>query len=166
MANKFLPHLFVLPEDDANRQVATGFELNLSSTRQVRVLTEAGGWARVCEAFVSDHISAMEKYEKRFMILLVDFDGKTSRLDHVKAKIPEHLQDRVFVLGAFSTPEALRQAGLGSYEEIGSKLADDCRNGTQLTWGHSLLQHNEAELDRLRESVCGFLFLTRAKAAT
>src|SRR5882757_3105987 len=112
MANKFLPHLFVLPEDDANRQVATGFELALSSTRQVRVLTEAGGWARVGECFVSDHISPMRKFKTRFMILLVDFDEKMSRLDHVKGKIPDDLQDRVFVLGAFSTPEALRKAGL------------------------------------------------------
>jgi hypothetical protein len=166
MANKYLPHLFVLPEDDANRQVATGFELNLSSTRQVKVLTEAGGWTRVCESFVSDHISAMGKYKHRFMILLVDFDEKMSRLDQVKSKIPGHLQDRVFVLGAFSTPEALRQAGLGSYEEIGTKLADDCRNGTQAAWGHSLLEHNETELARLRESICGFLFPSSVDTTT
>jgi hypothetical protein len=139
MTNKYVPHLFVLPEDDASRQIANGFLLSLFSTRQVQVLQVAGGWDHVCKCFVSDHKTAMERYPKRFMILLVDFDGKMSRLDHVKSQIREMLQDRVFVLGAFSTPEALRRAGLGSYEEIGMKLADDCRNGAQMAWGHSLL---------------------------
>jgi len=99
----------------------------------------------------------MEKYLHRFMILLVDLDGKLDRLAYVKSRIPETLKDRVFVLGAFSEPGKLK-ADLGSYEEIGMKLADDCRNGTQMAWAHSLLQHNEAELARLRSSVCGFLF--------
>jgi hypothetical protein len=64
----------------------------------------------------------------------------------------------VFIIGAFSTPEALRRAGLGSYEAIGGALADDCRNGTKSVWEHELLRHNEGELNRLRESVCDFLF--------
>jgi hypothetical protein len=158
MANKYLPHLHVLPEDDANRQIANGFGLNIPSPRTLRVLTEVGGWTRVGECFASDHVSVREKYGSRFMILLVDFDEKLSRLEHVKAKIPKHLQDRVFILGAYGEPEDLRKAGLGTYEEIGAKLADDCRNSTQLAWGHDLLKHNEAELARLRDSVCSFLF--------
>lgn len=160
--NKYLPHVFVLPEDDANRQLATGFTLNIS-TRQLQVLAPAGGWTRVRDAFVSNHVSAMERNKNRFMILLVDFDENMGRLDQVKSKIPENLQDRVFVLGALSTPEALRQAGLGAYEAIGSLLANDCRNGTQEVWGHDLLQHNEGELTRLRNSVCDFLFPTQAE---
>lgn len=158
MANKYQFHLFVLPEDDANRQIANGFVMELFSTRQVQVLPVAGGWAHVCKCFVSDHITAMDTFPKRFMILLVDFDEDASRLDDVRSQIPERLRDRVFVLGAFSEPEALRKAGLGSYEQIGKRLADDCRNGTQVAWRHSLLQHNEAELVRLRSSVCGILF--------
>ena len=41
--NRHKPHLLVLPEDDANRQLARGFELELS-TRQFQVLQPAGGW--------------------------------------------------------------------------------------------------------------------------
>jgi hypothetical protein len=155
--NKYKPHLLVLPDDDANRQLANGFDLHLSS-RQYRVEQEVGGWHRVCEQFVSDHVTPMRKYPDRYMVLLIDFDRDAGRLETVKSNIPPDLTDRVFVVGAWSNPEALRQAGLGSYEAIGSSLANDCRDGTQVIWSHDLLQHNAAELERLRDTACGFLF--------
>jgi hypothetical protein len=40
--NKYLPHVLVLPEDDANRQLATGFEIEVKHTRRIQVLVEAG----------------------------------------------------------------------------------------------------------------------------
>jgi hypothetical protein len=55
-------------------------------------------------------------------------------------------------------PEALKAAGLGSYEKIGEDLAKDCRENTNDTWGHVLLQHNAGELNRLREHVLRILF--------
>jgi hypothetical protein len=68
------------------------------------------------------------------------------------------LAERMFVLGALSRPEALRQANLGSYEEIVRALAKDCCEGTDTIWGHELLRHNASELDRLREHVGPILF--------
>src|SRR5260370_5697610 len=98
--NKDLPHVLVLPEDGANRQIANGFLLDQSlMTRQIRVLAEAGGWTKVLEQFESVHVRKMDVYPDRFMVLLVDFDGQENRLDHVKAAIPGHLKHRVFVLG-------------------------------------------------------------------
>ena len=91
------------------------------------------------------------------MVLLIDFDGKEDRLEEAKAGIPGHLTDRVFVLGAWTEPEALK-ADLGSYETIGLALAKDCREGTDTTWGHDLLRHNATELDRLRKHVRPILF--------
>ncbi|HSZ19674.1 MAG TPA: hypothetical protein VK770_07775 [Candidatus Acidoferrum sp.] len=155
--NKYLPHVFILPEDDANRQIANGFLLSLA-TRQVYVLREAGGWANVMDRFVSDQLRGMEQNLDRFMVLLVDFDRNLNRLLDVSAVIPQHLSGRVFILGAFSEPEALRQAGLGTYEAIGRALADDCRAGGQTIWGHHLLQHNQIELNRLRQHVLPILF--------
>lgn len=154
--NSYLPHVFVLPEDDANRQIATGFVLSFS-TRQIQILKEAGGWASVRDGFALDHRSAMERNPNRFVVLLVDFDGNENRLQAMQAVIPDHLKDRVFVLGALSEPEALRQAGLGSYEDIGRALAEDCRTGADATWGHNLLQHNEGELRRLRRHILPIL---------
>ena len=135
--NKYQPHVLVLPEDDANRQLANGFLLDpFLSSRKIQVLEEVGGWHQVLERFTSDHIVGMDRYPDRFMVLLIDFDGREDRLISAKGAIPNHLADRVFILGAWSEPEALRQAGLGSYETIGLKMAKDCREETDATWGH------------------------------
>jgi hypothetical protein len=100
----------------------------------------------------------MNRYPARLMVLLIDFDGDKSRLDKAKAGIPNDLAERVFLLGALTKPEALRRAGLGSYEEIGLAMAEDCREGTETVWGHDLLRHNAAELERLNRSVRPILF--------
>jgi hypothetical protein len=155
-ANKHLPHVLVLPEDDANRQLANGFRLELDSNRhgQLQVDPVAGGWLAVLEHFVSDHIPAMGRYTNRFMVLLIDFDRKDDRLDYAKGKIPDHLRDRVFILGVWSKPEDLP----AQPEEIGSAMARDCRDETDATWNHELLRHNASELARLREHVRPILF--------
>lgn len=157
--NKDLPHVLVLPEDDANRQLANGFwrEVDWNRQRRMQVLAEAGGWNEVLTLFKSEHVSYMDRCPDRFMVLLIDFDSKEGRLNHAMAAVPEHLADRVFVLGAWSKPEALK-ADLGPYEKIGSDMAKDCRDGTETTWRHHLLRHNVGELDRLREHVGPILF--------
>ena len=155
--NKYLPHVFVLPEDDDNRQLANGFHLQVAQNRQMQVLQVAGGWNRVLKVFKEEHVTAMDSFPVRFMVLLIDFDSEKDRLNNAKAAIPDHLADRVFVLGAWSEPDDLK-ADLGAYETIGSKMADDCREETETTWRHVLLQHNASELDRLRVHVRPILF--------
>jgi len=50
--NKYLPHVLVLPEDDANRQLANGFQLDVFlATRRMQILEEAGGWQEVLNRF-------------------------------------------------------------------------------------------------------------------
>lgn len=153
-------HILVLPEDDANRQLANGFweEVDWNRQRRMQVLPEVGGWNAVLSHFNSQLVAGMERWPTRFIVLLIDFDGKEGRLDNAKAAIPEGLADRVFVLGAWSEPEALRQSSLGTYEKIGSDMARDCREKTDVVWGHELLQHNRAELDRMDEHVRSILF--------
>lgn len=155
--NKFRPHVLVIPEDDANRELANGFHLQVDSLGQMQVLPVAGGWNEVLKRFQSDHVTEMDRYASRFMVLLIDFDEKGDRLKIAKAAIPQHLADRVFVLGTWSEPEALK-AALGTYEGIGLAMADDCRNGTNKIWGHDLLRHNAGELERLRAQVRPILF--------
>jgi hypothetical protein len=95
--NKYQPHVYVLPEDDANRQLAIGFRLDQQVLiRRIVVLEVAGGWIQVLEHFKSDHVSEMERYPDRFMVLLIDLDGREDRLESAKAAVPEHLSDRVF----------------------------------------------------------------------
>ena len=157
--NRFKPHVFVLPEDDANRQLANGFLKHpFLSIRQIQVLAEARGWNEVLARFSSDHVAGMERYAGRHIVLLIDFDGDENRRHDATERIPEHLMDRVFVLGALNEPEDLRAAGLGSFETIGLAMAQDCRGETGTTWGHELLRHNASELERLRDRVRPILF--------
>jgi len=158
--NKNLPHILVLPEDKADSQLANGFhlEIDLTRQRQMQVLPVAGGWIEVLERFKVDHVIEMERYPKRFMVLLIDFDGREDRLDKAKEVVPNDLKERVFVLGVRSEPEGLRKAGLGSPETVGKALAKECREETDATWGHDLLRHNASELDRLRKDVRPILF--------
>ncbi len=156
--NKYLPHVYVLPEDDANRQLANGFQLDqYLATRKMQVLEEAGGWEEVLRRFQVDHVPEMTRYPSRFMVLLIDFDGRPDRLDRVRATIPDSLKERVFVLGAQKEPEELR-GSLGSYEDIGLAMARDCRDNTEEIWAHPLLRHNAGELERLRNLIRPILF--------
>ena len=156
--NKRVPHVLVLPEDDANRQLANGFQLDpLLDARRMQILEEAGGWQEVLNRFKEDHLPEMDRYASRHMILLIDFDKREDRLNIVRSAIPVRLKDRVFVLGAWSEPEELRQ-NLGSYESIGLSLAKECRDGTEEKWTHGLLCHNAGELARLRLLVRPILF--------
>ena len=156
--NKFQPHVLVLPEDDANRELANGFLLDPSlRVRNIQLLPEVGGWTKVIERFTLDHVAQMDRIPERRLVLLIDLDGDKDRVTTAKAAIPERLSDRVFVLGVFTEPEDLR-ADLGTYEKIGLGIAADCREGTDTTWGHKLLRHNEGELARLRQKVLPILF--------
>lgn len=157
--NKHLPHVFVLPEDDANRQLANGFQLEIdfARQRQMFVLPVAGGWSAVLDQFLSDEVASMDANTARFMVLLIDFDGKSDRLEDARNRIPERLRDRVFILGAWNEPEDLKSA-LGTYETIGRALARDCRDGSDTIWEHDLLRHNAGEIARLRERVRPILF--------
>ncbi len=90
--------------------------------------------------------------------MLIDFDQQhEKRMGCVKEILPE-LVDRVFVLGALSEPEDLKRNIGKDFEKIGEALSQDCVDNTRTVWGHDLLKHNEAELDRMILSVKPFLF--------
>ncbi|HMD99842.1 MAG TPA: hypothetical protein VKM93_21250 [Terriglobia bacterium] len=158
--NENQPHVWVLPEDDANRQLANEFHqwVPWDRQRQMQVLRVARGWNKVLRLFQSVHVAEMKRCAYRLMVLLIDFDGSEERLVEAKATIPVDLADRVFILGVWSEPEALRQAKLGSYADIGKAMARGCREGTDRIWAHELLKHNASELGRLREHVRPILF--------
>ena len=88
--NRYRNHILVLPEDDANRQLAIGFGLGVNS-RQIQVLPEAGRWLNVCSTFNSQHIKSMQKYPKRHLVLLLDFDEDPLRAAQVRSGVPDDL---------------------------------------------------------------------------
>lgn len=138
--NKYRPHLLVLPEDDANREIADGFLLHPKLDQcSIQVLPPADGWLKVLKEFADDHVSDMRRYANRNLLLVIDFDGDTKRLQFVKAKIPKDLKDRVFVLGVLSEPERLKNLLGKHFEAIGNDLAQDCSENEYSAWGCQLL---------------------------
>ena len=159
--NKHRPHVFVLPEDDANHAIATGFLLHPKlDLRSIQILPNVGGWIKVRDQFQSEHVRLMETYKNRHLIMLLDFDEKKNRREEITNDIPSHLLDRVFVMGVWSEPEELKKAGLGPLEKLGTQLACECENDTRETWNHALLRHNNFELERMALKIRTFLFPT------
>ena len=158
--NKYKPHLYVIPEDDADRQIADGFVLHARvAARQVQVVEPAGGWSRVLDTFKEEYLPLLQN-PMTHVVMLIDFDGSPQeRRAKFAAEIPDSVRERVFVIGPGMRPEDLRQAlGIGGFEDVGRALADDC-DGNQLnTWSHAQLQHNEEERLRLVHYVRAFLF--------
>jgi len=161
MTNKYRAHVLVLPEDDANRQIANGFLLHPGlDLRVIRVLPPPGGWSRVVEDFCANQAPDLQRYVERRMVLLIDYDGQfPQRRDYIRRRIPPTLSGRVFILGVLSEPEELKcDLGHSGLEKIGEALADDCSRNSGEVWGNRLLAHNHAELVRLVHDVKPFLF--------
>jgi hypothetical protein len=158
--NKYVPHVYVIPEDDANRQIADGFVLHprVKETR-IQVLPPAGGWPRVLQMFQDEYIPKLGSNSHAHIVMLIDFDGQVERRRvDFEDKIPAEFKARVFVIGSKVTPEAFKRETGKNFEEIGQLLADDCAGGTAVLWGHEHLTHNETDRQRLSETVVPFLF--------
>jgi hypothetical protein len=158
--NRYASHVYVIPEDDRDRQIADGFvdHHRVSDTR-IKVMPPAGGWPNVLKTFHDEYIQTLRNYPKAHVLMLIDFD------DHVeerKAKfeqaIPDDLKARVFVVGSKYTPEVLKKSLKFGFEKIGESLANDCDADTAEYWNHEQLQHNDAERQRLVQTVKPFLF--------
>jgi hypothetical protein len=156
--NKYLDHILILPEDDANKDIINGFQNRINvNTRKLQILPPAGGWKKVIENFSNNNWLDMETFKNRRIILLIDLDQEMDRIESIKKRIPKSIQDRVFIFGVLSEPEDLKSQTKKSLETIGGDLAKDCPNEISDLWNHELLKHNKDEVDPFRKSV-KFLF--------
>lgn len=158
-ANKYLPHLLVIPEDDANRDIVTGFRNHHSvKSWQIQVENVAGGWKKAADTFVEEYAKPMkEKFEMRHVLILIDFDERENRFEYVRNMIPEDLRNRVFIMGYQDEPERVRAATGLTKEKLGEALAEACASGTDGLWANEILVHNRPELQRMRETICRHL---------
>lgn len=158
--NVFKPHVLILPEDDANRQIVNGFLLDPSlNQRAIHPLPVAGGWVKVREDVSATQVAQLRKYPERHLVLLIDFDEDVvERTRAFQEVIPDDVRDRVYLLGTKDEPEPLRKACGSSLEKIGEQLANDCANKDVGLWGHAMLVHNQVEVGRLNKNVKPFLF--------
>ena len=158
--NVYKPHVLVLPEDDADRQIANGFLLDPSvKIRNIDVLKPSGGWGKVLGSFNDDHVNGLRKYPHRHLVLLIAFDGQVeARRAQFVEQFPDDLRDRVFLLGTRNEPEPLRKQCGDSLENIGKQLAGECYRDEAILWSHEFLEHNAKERQRLNDKVKSILF--------
>jgi len=161
--NKYQAQVWVLPEDDANRQIAQGFTLDPAvKPRSIHICPVAlscRGWMKVRDSFDHEYNEKLLRHPLCSMVLLVDFDGQgTTRGEEVLSCVDAELGARVFVRGSHDEPERLKAALRMSYEKIGRALAKECSDGTRTTWEHELLAHNRRELERMVAYVRPILF--------
>ncbi len=161
--NRHRPHVLVLVEDQANREIVIGFRTHLSvDQRQIGVTKNLGGWRRVCDEFEHVYVTKLYESEECHVVMLIDFDERLERREHVKELIPDELQDRVCIIGVLSEPEKLKDATKLRFEEIGLALAADCPGQAAGIWNHELLKHNVVELGRISKTFGPIVFPSKA----
>jgi hypothetical protein len=165
MVNAYVDHVFVLPEDEADADIANGFVTGTDYHRAIGVLKPAGGWPNVVDQFKTKEIPLLRKFPKRRIVLVVDFDGDSSRHQSIMSAVPNDLRGRVFIVGPLTTPEKLRKDLVdqgkikpNTRESIGQLLAEDCRDGTDQTWSEPLLKHNANDIARMKLDLKPLLF--------
>ena len=129
--NKYAPHVYVIPEDDRNRQIADGFVLHhqVNNTR-IQVVPVAGGWAKVLATFREEYISTLRNYANAHVVMLIDFDDQVeARKTRFESKIPAEYRSRVFLVGSRHEPETLKRAIHMGFEKIGESLAARSKTG-------------------------------------
>jgi hypothetical protein len=158
--NKYAPHVYVIPEDDADRQIADGFVLHPRvKEARIQVVPPAGGWFKVLNTFRDEYIPKLRDYPNTHVVMVIDFDDQVEkRKADFEQEIPADFRTRVFVIGSKHTPETLKKDAKKNFEDIGKSLAEDCSASTAGLWGHEQLCHNDADRKRLIETVMPFLF--------
>jgi hypothetical protein len=142
----------VIPEDDANRQIAVEFAA-ACETNRLRIDTVGGGWKSTVDLFLRDYAEDMRRYTLRSIVLIIDSDSKPDRISKIKEAIPKDIASRVFIVGCFDEPEKMR-ADLGSFETIGRTMAKECIEGIDSIWQGDHLKHNSGEMNRLKIQMC------------
>lgn len=164
MVNKHRPHVLLLPEDAAIKDVAIGFLDGVDRQLAMHIERSAGGWAKARDAVATD-CYRLAAYPERRLVVVIDFDGHTERGSDIEMACPAAIADRVFVVGPLHDIEDLRKdlqsAGAmdgDTLSAIGQVAARDCREGARSLWSHDKLIHNEPTYRRLLMDVRPILF--------
>jgi len=158
--NKSKPHIYVIPEDDEDRQLANGFLLGIDVklSRQIQVLPISGGWIKCFEVARQKYVQHLKNCPHAYLVLLFDFDGQPERREQVQIDFPAEVVDRIFLIGSLAEPKDLRrELGFG-LERIGSTLAAECRESRSELWNSPQLAHNSLELERFRTCARQIIF--------
>jgi len=157
--NDYKPHLFVIPEDDADRQFAAGFELDYRLTpRAMQVMPVAGGWKKVVDKIHNVYVSKVRSNPNTHVVGIIDGDECPDRIATQLSLIPEDVRDRIFLLGTLDDPQAFKRSVNLSFEKIGIRLADECAQREFTLWRHEHLSHIREEIERATATLRPVLF--------
>lgn len=158
-ANRYAPHLYVIPEDDANRQIAVGFEKDYRiKPRSIQIIGPAGGWKKALEKLSDDYYRILESNHNSRVLVIIDCDGDAERISRALGEVPAHLRGRVFIVGTMSEPEVLKKTFNTTLEKIGQAIADECFDENVKLWNHEQLIHNSSEVERLKRDLFSIVF--------
>lgn len=156
--NNYRPCVYVVPEDDANRQIVDGFCLDYRITGQIQVLPNAGGWSKVIKTIETEYFSILRKYPNVHVLGLIDCDNEPGRIQRLNKEFPTDVRDRIFLLGTLPNPEAFKSELHLTFEGLGEMLAEDCASGNEEIWKHKHLEHIQDEIARAKEKLRSVLW--------
>ena len=111
--NRHQDHVIIIPEDDADRQIANGFcsSYQLGTRgRRVQVVNETGGWHNAEATLHKTYVPHLREFNNSRVVLVIDFDSDATRGAEVLERVPEELRDRVFVIGSLTDPQDLARS--------------------------------------------------------
>jgi hypothetical protein len=159
--NRHIRHLFVIPEDDANRQMAIGFEKDdRVRGNAIQIVPPAGGWEKALKKLADDYFPLVQSNANSHVLVLIDCDGNSERLADALAQVPKEIEDRVFIVGTLGEPEILKKSLNLPLEMIGGIVADECFDPDSKIWQHDQLKHNAVEVARLKSALSNAVFIT------
>jgi len=78
--NRHRPHVIVLPEDQANREIVNGFLTHSSvDIRRIQVMKNLAGWTRVRDEFTAQYVRRLNENQNCHVLMLIDFDQQIER---------------------------------------------------------------------------------------
>ena len=159
--NKYKPHLFVVPEDKADKNFAVGFELDARlAAGSFQIMPLAGGWLKVINIINDEYVPKLQQNKYSHVLGIIDCDGDDERIANELAKFPDEVADRIFLLGAIETPEIFRQKVGDNSERIGERMAEECFNESYDLWNHEDLAHVSYEIQRAATTIRPIVFAT------
>lgn len=155
--NREKPYLIVLFEDNAYKDLFMGFQF--STQRQVKQNTVYGGFKYIyLELTNNDSLTLKElkKYSNAYVLAMIDADldsQSESNIEKLKSSICTEYKERVFVVGSQYEAEDIKKTVIeqGKWKSVSKKLENSCINEDCGLWQDEMLEHNSAEIARLKK---------------
>lgn len=156
--NKFKPHLFIVPEDDADRQIAVGFQMHLEANGRMQIVDVAGGWLKVVNVIKDEYVPLLNNNPNTHVLGIIDCDKDADRIAEQLKTFPAGIRNRIFLLGVNENPQEFKRSTKMHFAQIGEKLADECYKDELDLWNHEMLSYSSIEALRAKNALRELVF--------